>query len=77
MADAESVRVELAFDGGQIIAANVTPDDADALERAVQATSHGTLVVDTDDGRLSVAVPRLVYVKRFARDARVGFGIEG
>jgi hypothetical protein len=76
LADAESVRIELAFEGGQIIAANVTPDTADGLERAVAATSQGTIQLDTDDGRLSVAVPRLVYVKRFARDAKVGFGIE-
>jgi hypothetical protein len=75
MADVESVRVELAFDGGQIIAANVSPESADALERAVAATSQGTFQLDTDDGRLSVALPRVLYVKRFARDAKVGFGV--
>jgi hypothetical protein len=75
LADADSIRIELAFDGGQIIAANVTSETADALERAIAATSQSAIMLDTDDGRLSVAVPRLVYVKRYARDSKVGFDI--
>jgi hypothetical protein len=75
MADVEFVRVELAFDGGQILAANVAPESADALERAVSATSQGTFQLDTDDARISVLLPRVLYVKRFARDAKVGFGV--
>jgi hypothetical protein len=71
----ESVRIELAFEGGQIIATNVSVESADALERAIAATSQGTFQLDTDDGRVWVALPRVVYVKRFARDSRVGFGI--
>jgi hypothetical protein len=71
----DSVRVELAFEGGQIIAANVSLESADALERAVSATSQGTFQLDTDEGRIWVTLPRVVYVKRFARDSRVGFGI--
>jgi hypothetical protein len=67
------IRIELAFEGGQIIAANVTAETADTLERAIAATSQSTIQLDTDDGRLSVAVPRLVYVKRYARDSKVGF----
>lgn len=75
MSSDESVRIELAFEGGPILAATVSAADADALERAVAATAHGTLQLDTDDGRVSVVVSRVVYVKRFAREARVGFGI--
>ena len=75
MADVDFVRVELAFDGGQIIAANVTPESADALERAVAATSQGTFQLETDDGRMSVVLTRVLYVKRFAREGKVGFGI--
>ncbi|MDH4345932.1 MAG: hypothetical protein OEW31_06340 [Thermoleophilia bacterium] len=75
MAEAESVRIELAFDGGQIIGAIVAPETADAVERALAAGSQGTLQVDTDDGRLTVVVPQIVYFKRYAREAAVGFGI--
>lgn len=75
MADSESVRIELAFEGGQIIAAIVTSETADAVERALAASSQGTLQLDTDDGRITVAAPKVVYVKRFARESSVGFGL--
>ena len=75
MKEAESVRMELAFEGGQIIAAIVTQETADAVERALSAGSHGTLQLDTDDGRLTVLLPQVVYAKRFAREASVGFGV--
>lgn len=75
MSQSESVRIEVAFEGGQIIGANVAPATADALERAVSAGSGGTLALDADDGRITVAVPQIVYVRRFARDERPGFGI--
>ena len=29
---------------------------------------------DADDGRCTIALRRVVYVKRFAREGRVGFG---
>jgi hypothetical protein len=72
LAEGSSVRVELAFDGGQIMSAIVTMASADALERAVGA--EGTLQLDAQDGRYTVALHRIVYVKRFSREARVGFG---
>lgn len=71
----DSVRIEIGFAGGPILAANVTPAGADALERAIAAGSQGTQVLDTDDGRIAVALSRVVYLKRLARDARVGFGL--
>jgi hypothetical protein len=74
MAD-ESVRVELAFAGGPILSTAVTADGADALERAFAAGSQSVLQLDTAEGRLDVALDRVVYVKRFARDSKVGFGI--
>ncbi len=72
MAEGISVRVELAFDGGQIMSAIVTMASADALERSIGA--EGTLQLDAQDGRYTVALHRVVYVKRFSREARVGFG---
>ena len=32
-------------------------------------------MLDASDGRYTVALPRLVYMKRYARESRVGFGI--
>jgi hypothetical protein len=69
----DSIRIELAFEGGQIIAAMVSPATADAVERAVTASSGGTLELDTTDGRITVVVPRVVYLKRYTKGAQPGF----
>ena len=69
----DSIRIELAFEGGQIIAAMVSPATADAVERAVSASAGGTVDLDTDDGRITVVVPRVVYFKRFTKGAQPGF----
>lgn len=76
MAETESVRVEVAFEGGQILGANVTVASADAIEQAVTSGAASALQLDTDDGRVTVVVAQVAWVKRFARDARVGFGIQ-
>ena len=75
MADHESVRIELAFEGGQIIAADVAQETAYAVERALAAGSQGSLSLDTEDGRLTVVVPQIVYAKRYARESSIGFGL--
>jgi len=71
----DTVRVELAFEGGQIMSAFVTAAGADELERALSAGGEGTHAVDASDGRYSVVLRRVVYLKRFSRESRVGFGI--
>ena len=75
MPDDDSVRVELCFDGGQIMGATVTVKGADELERALATDQGGTLMLDASDGRFTVVVGRVVYMKRYARESRVGFGI--
>ncbi|HEY7380149.1 MAG TPA: hypothetical protein VH572_02990 [Gaiella sp.] len=72
---AESVRIEIAFDGGQITSAIVAPETADAVERKLSASSQGTFQLDTDEGRITIVLSRVSYVKRFAREATVGFGV--
>jgi len=73
--DVDSVRVEIGFDGGQVMSALVTVEAADALERTLSASASGTLALDAEDGRYTVALSRVVYVKRFARESKVGFGL--
>jgi hypothetical protein len=76
----ERVRIEIAFDGGQIMSALVAPGSADALEQALGAadlragTGEAALALDAEDGRYTIALQRVVYVKRFLRESRVGFG---
>ena len=69
----ERVVVEIAFDGGQIMGARITSASADELERALAADQNGSLALDADDGRYTIPLRRVVYVKRFTREARLGF----
>jgi hypothetical protein len=77
---AERVRVEIAFDGGQIMGALVTPESADALEQALGSADlragagDAALSLEAEDGRYTIALQRVVYVKRYSRESRVGFG---
>ena len=71
---AERVRIEIGFDGGQIMSALVAPDTAEALERKLGAGGEGVIELESDDGRYTVVAQRIVYLKRFAREGRVGFG---
>ena len=80
MSSAERIRIEIAFDGGQIMGALVSPASADALEQALGAADvragagEAALSLEAEDGRYTIALQRVVYVKRFARESRVGFG---
>jgi len=51
----------------------VTTTAADAVERAVNAGAGGTVEVETVDGRITVSVPRVVYLKRFTKGSQPGF----
>ena len=70
----ERVRLEIAFDGGAIVGILVASDAADELERALAAPTQDVVGVEADDGRYTVALRRVLYIKRFARESRVGFG---
>ncbi len=73
MAD-EQVRVEVAFDGGQVLSVLVPSKMANQLERALDgAAAGGAFALESEDGRYSVALAKVVYVKRFSRESRVGF----
>ncbi len=79
MPSSEHVRIEIAFDGGQIMSATVDAASADALEEALGSadlragTGDAALSLSAEDGRYTIALQRVVYVKRFARESRIGF----
>ncbi len=56
MANTEQIRVEVGFDGGQIMSAQISAEAADELERELAAGNDGSLALDTDDGRYLVAL---------------------
>ena len=73
MASEERIAVEIGFEGGQIMGARLTAAAADELEQALAARPDGALALEADDGRYTIALARVVYVKRFTREARLGF----
>jgi hypothetical protein len=72
VADADRVRIEVGFEGGQVMSAFVEPENADALENALDG-GVGTFQIEAENGRYTLALARIVYVKRFSREGRVGF----
>ena len=70
---AEFVRIEICFDGGQSLSMLVNPESADELERGIG--DEGSVSLEAEDARYVVALRRVVYLRRFLREARVGFGV--
>jgi hypothetical protein len=71
---AERIRIEIAFDGQQVLSVLVPQQTADDLDRALAGDHDTSYSFEADDGRYTIALKRVVYVKRFARESRVGFG---
>ena len=67
------IRDEIGFAGGQILSWLVTPDSADALDRNLGAGASSTLTLDAQEGTVTLVLDRVLYVKRYARESRVGF----
>ena len=74
MAD-DFVRIEIGLDGGQILSALVTAASAETLVAALRSSSSGdaTVELQAEDGVMVLVLPRVLYVKRFARETRAGF----
>jgi hypothetical protein len=70
----ERVQIEVGFDGQHIMIAKVSIADADRLDQAFRGGSTEVVTVEDEDGCYAVALGKVVYVKRFARSGRVGFG---
>jgi hypothetical protein len=74
MADADRVRLEIAFKGGQTLSVGVPTATADDLDRSLASGEGESLSFEAEDGRYTIAVKSIVFIKRHARESRVGFG---
>jgi len=76
----DRVRIEIGFDGGQSLSVIVDVPIADELERALAGAEpragagEGALTFDAEDGRYTVALRRVAFIRRSTREGRVGFG---
>lgn len=74
MTEPDRVRIEIAFDGQQVLSVLVPQQTADDLDRSLAGDHDSAYSFEAEDGRYTVHLRRIVYVKRFARESRVGFG---
>jgi hypothetical protein len=77
MADGDAIRIELGFEGGQVMNALIPLPAAEELERALGSGDDGAFAIDAEGVRYTIILKRVDYMKRFAREARVGFGATG
>ena len=74
MSEKDKVRIEIAFEGGQAVTVLVPVATADDLDRALANGDVEAISFEAEDGRYTVAVRKVVFAKRYARESRVGFG---
>ena len=74
MTDNERIRIEIAFDGQQVLSVLVPISTAEDLDRALAGDHDSAYSFEADDGRYTISLQRVVFVKRWARESRVGFG---
>jgi hypothetical protein len=74
VAERERVWLEIAFEGGQALRVTVPAKTAEELDRALAADNRESLSFDAEDGHYTLALKKVVFVKRYAREATVGFG---
>ena len=67
------VRLEIAFEGGQIVGGNVSGETADGL-RAALAGDEPVFDIETEAGTYVIALRKVVYVRRTDRETQIGFG---
>ena len=74
MSDTERIRIEIAFDGQQVLSILVPLQTADDLDVALAGDHDSAFSFEAEDGRYTILIRRVVYVKRYGRESRVGFG---
>lgn len=77
MPENDRVRLEIAFRSGQTLGVSVSSEVAEQLESALVSADRDSLSFDSDDGRYTVVIKMVAFVKRHIRESRVGFGAVG
>jgi hypothetical protein len=70
MADAQ--RVEIGFEGGQVVSARLADEDLKDLR--VQLEKGGWHDLHTEDGVISLYLGKVAFIRIESGDHRVGFG---
>ena len=73
MAENDQIRLEIAFEGGQIIGAAVSDAVSKAFGEAM-AANEPVFELESAEGNYLVSLEKVVYVKRISRETQIGFG---
>jgi hypothetical protein len=71
MADAQ--RVEIGFEGGQVVSARLAEDDLKELRR--QLEQGGWHDLHTEDGVIAIYLGKVSFLRIDSAEHRVGFGL--
>jgi len=67
-------RLDVGFQGGQVLAVRIKAEDYDALVKALgDDRSDRWHQLDTDDSQVQIDLSQVVYVQRESGDQKVGF----
>jgi hypothetical protein len=77
MAEPESVKVDVAFKSGQTLSLTVSPAVLAEIEEALLKGEPDSVTFEAEDGRYTVVVRMISFLKRPVRESRVGFGVGG
>jgi hypothetical protein len=69
---AEAQRVEIGFEGGQVVSARLAEDDLKDLRKQLEKGNWHDL--HTEDGVLSVHLGKVAFLRIASGASRVGFG---
>jgi hypothetical protein len=69
---AEAQRIEIGFEGGQVISARITEDDLEVLRK--QLEKGGWHDLPTEDGTVAIYLGKVAFVRVGTHSSRVGFG---
>ena len=57
MAEGDRTRLEIAFEGQQVLSVHVPAATADELDRALAGDADGSLTFEAEDGRYTLSLP--------------------
>lgn len=67
-------RIDLGFDGGQMLSARVEQDDYEKIQKALsKSDSDRWFTLDAQDAEVLVDLSKVVYLRVDKEDTRVGF----
>lgn len=66
-------RIEIGFDGGQVVSTRLAAKEFGALEKAVQAGGDGWHRIQADDGEVVIDLAKVVFLRVDAGEQRIGF----